>query len=338
MRSFLTLLLALAVWCAGGAPIGAGGLRAEAAPHPGYAARKVARSKKSVRRKVTRRTTRARATRTKATRAKTTRAKANRKARRGSSRRATKRRTTRRKAVVTQRRAGRGARRGTPRRASASRATRRKAATRRKTARRATKRTATRATAKRGAVNRRTAAKRTVGKRTVGKRTAAAKRAAAAKRKTSPKVVVTLRKPTAPRGADVASQAAAAASAPSVGGTPGSVEPELLLVTARAMEEGRIVTRRPWNCVPDRLKAVLGQIAERWGTVTVNSSHRTLAHNRRVGGKPRSFHLKCQAADFSVKGSHKGLVAFLKDHPLVGGYKRYRAGHFHIDVGPKRTW
>ena len=321
MRSFLTLLLALAAWCAGGAPIGAGGLRAEAAPHPGYAARKVARSKKSARRKATRRTTRA-----KATRARTTRAKVNRKARRGSSRRATKRRTTRRKAVVTQRRAGRGARRGTPRRASARRATKR-------TVTRATAKRTRRATAKRGAVNRRTAAKRTV-----GKRTAAAKRAAAAKRKTSPKVVVTLRKPTAPRGADVASQAAAAAIAPSVGGTPGSVEPELLLVTARAMEEGRIVTRRPWNCVPDRLKAVLGQIAERWGPVTVNSTHRSRRHNRRVGGRPRSYHLRCKAVDFRVNAPTPGMVAWLKRHPLVGGYKRYRSGYYHIDTGPRRTW
>ena len=118
----------------------------------------------------------------------------------------------------------------------------------------------------------------------------------------------------------------------------GPVEATLVKAAYSAMETGKLQTKAQFECIPDELKAVLGQIAERWGTVTVNSSHRTLAHNRRVGGKPRSFHLKCQAADFSVKGSHKGLVAFLKDHPLVGGYKRYRAGHFHIDVGPKRTW
>ena len=118
----------------------------------------------------------------------------------------------------------------------------------------------------------------------------------------------------------------------------GPVEPKLIKAAYQAKKSGKLLSRAPFKCIPDELKAVLGQVAERWGTVVVNSSHRSKAHNRRVGGKSRSFHLRCEAADFSVRGSHKGLVAFLRSHPLVGGYKRYRAGHFHIDVGPKRTW
>ena len=118
----------------------------------------------------------------------------------------------------------------------------------------------------------------------------------------------------------------------------GPVEPKLIKAAYSAIETGKLKTKAQFECIPDELKAVLGQVAAKWGTVTVNSSHRTRAHNRKVGGKRRSFHLKCQAADFSVAGSHRGIVAFLKKHPLVGGYKRYRAGHFHIDVGPKRTW
>ena len=118
----------------------------------------------------------------------------------------------------------------------------------------------------------------------------------------------------------------------------GPVEPKLVKAAYSAIETGKLKTKAQFECIPDELKAVLGQVAAKWGTVTVNSSHRTRAHNRKVGGKRRSFHLKCQAADFSVVGSHRGIVAFLRKHPLVGGYKRYRAGHFHIDVGPKRTW
>lgn len=118
----------------------------------------------------------------------------------------------------------------------------------------------------------------------------------------------------------------------------GPVEPKLVKAAYNAMESGKLKTKVQFDCIPDELKAVLGQVAVRFGTVTVNSSHRTRAHNRRVGGKSRSFHLKCQAADFNVAGSHRGIVAFLRKHPMVGGYKRYPAGHFHIDVGPKRTW
>ena len=94
----------------------------------------------------------------------------------------------------------------------------------------------------------------------------------------------------------------------------------------------------PWECVPPRLKSVLAEVTKRWGPVTVNSTHRSQSRNRLVGGKPRSYHLKCQAVDFRVRGSTKGLARWLSRHPNVGGWKRYASGYFHIDTGPKRTW
>ena len=118
----------------------------------------------------------------------------------------------------------------------------------------------------------------------------------------------------------------------------GPVRPELLLVTAQAVEEGRIVSRQPWDCLPDHLKAVLGQVVEKWGPVTVNSTHRSRRHNRRVGGRSRSYHLRCQAVDFRVNAPTPGMVAWLRDHPMIGGYKKYPSGYVHIDVGPRRTW
>ena len=60
--------------------------------------------------------------------------------------------------------------------------------------------------------------------------------------------------------------------------------------------------------------------------------------NRMVGGKKRSYHLKCQAVDFRVKGNNRGLSRFLRSHPSVGGFKRYASGFYHIDTGPRRTW
>ena len=94
----------------------------------------------------------------------------------------------------------------------------------------------------------------------------------------------------------------------------------------------------PWKCVPGRLKRVIKQIRQRWGAVTVNSTHRSKRKNRLVGGKRRSYHLRCQAVDFRVHGSTKGLTRWLARNPSVGGYNRYPSGYYHIDTGPKRTW
>ncbi|MEN0041826.1 MAG: D-Ala-D-Ala carboxypeptidase family metallohydrolase [Pseudomonadota bacterium] len=99
-----------------------------------------------------------------------------------------------------------------------------------------------------------------------------------------------------------------------------------------------IVKNAPWNCVPSRLKRVLDQVSRQYGRVVVNSTYRSSSRNRMVGGKKRSYHLKCQAVDFRVAGSNKGLSRFLRSHPSVGGFKRYASGFYHIDTGPRRTW
>jgi len=94
----------------------------------------------------------------------------------------------------------------------------------------------------------------------------------------------------------------------------------------------------PWRCVPPRLKSVIAQVSKKFGRVTINSTHRSVGYNRKVGGKRRSYHLRCQAVDFRVHGSTRGLTRWLARHPRVGGYKRYPSGFYHIDTGPKRTW
>ena len=97
-----------------------------------------------------------------------------------------------------------------------------------------------------------------------------------------------------------------------------------------------------WNdtkwCVPLELKAVLRKVARKFGPVKVHSTHRWPLENKLKGGKPRSFHLKCRAVDFSVEGAPSGVTAFLKSQPAVGGYSYYRQGFYHIDNGPRRTW
>lgn len=101
---------------------------------------------------------------------------------------------------------------------------------------------------------------------------------------------------------------------------------------------GNIKLNAPWKCVPDKLKAVIREVSRRYGAVIVNSTYRSRSKNRRVGGASRSYHLRCQAVDFRVRGDGRKVLRFLRNHPHVGGLKRYRSGYFHIDTGPRRTW
>lgn len=92
-------------------------------------------------------------------------------------------------------------------------------------------------------------------------------------------------------------------------------------------------------CVPRKLKRVLNRVSHRYGTVTVHSTKRWWFENWRKGGARNSYHLKCQAVDFSVRGDPKSVIAFLRAQREVGGYSYYpRTGHYHIDTGPRRTW
>jgi len=92
------------------------------------------------------------------------------------------------------------------------------------------------------------------------------------------------------------------------------------------------------GCVPQSLKKVLDVVARRFGSVTVNSTHRSVSHNREVGGAKHSYHLKCQAVDFRIHGDYRATIAFLRTQAQVGGLKHYGGGLFHIDTGPRRTW
>ena len=97
-----------------------------------------------------------------------------------------------------------------------------------------------------------------------------------------------------------------------------------------------------WNdtrwCVPWRLKRALRKVSQRFGPVTVYSTHRWPMENKRKGGKPKSFHLRCKATDFAVRGDPSGVLDYLISLPEVGGYSRYPQGFYHIDTGPRRTW
>lgn len=106
--------------------------------------------------------------------------------------------------------------------------------------------------------------------------------------------------------------------------------------------ERRHSVKITWNdskwCVPWSLKRVIRRVAQTYGPVVVHSTHRWPGENRRKGGKPKSYHLRCRAVDFSVPGHNESLIGYLKAQREVGGLSRYPQGFYHIDNGPRRTW
>lgn len=91
------------------------------------------------------------------------------------------------------------------------------------------------------------------------------------------------------------------------------------------------------DCVPYSLKSVLADVEQKFGPVTVTSTHRPHAVVARTG-RP-SLHRDCRAVDFRVSRQRRQVIAFLRNDPRVLGLGLYRNGLIHIDNGPRRaTW
>ncbi|NIX76213.1 D-Ala-D-Ala carboxypeptidase family metallohydrolase [Microvirga terricola] len=106
------------------------------------------------------------------------------------------------------------------------------------------------------------------------------------------------------------------------------------------VEQGAITVQAsaPTKCLPGDLREVVGDIAAKFGTVSIESTHRTAGHNWRAGGARHSLHLSCRAIDMRVHSRTRGLMAYLRSRPEVGGLKIYRNGLIHIDNGERRSW
>jgi hypothetical protein len=88
------------------------------------------------------------------------------------------------------------------------------------------------------------------------------------------------------------------------------------------------------SCLPVGLKQVLVDAAKHFGHVAVLNAHR-----REGTGARGSYHYRCRAVDFRVRGAPvRSVMSFLRSHPNVGGRKIYPMGFFHIDDGPVRSW
>jgi hypothetical protein len=106
------------------------------------------------------------------------------------------------------------------------------------------------------------------------------------------------------------------------------------------VEKGRITLREtaPTQCLPGPLRSVIADLSSRFGTVSIQSTHRSRSHNWQVGGVPHSLHLSCRAIDFRIRARAGGVMAYLRSRPEVGGLKIYRNGIIHVDDGERRSW
>jgi uncharacterized protein YcbK (DUF882 family) len=109
---------------------------------------------------------------------------------------------------------------------------------------------------------------------------------------------------------------------------------------ASLVSHGTITLREsaPTKCIPGDLREVVASVAETFGPVSIESTHRTRGRNWRAGGARQSLHLSCRAVDFRVRARTRGVMAYLRAHPQVGGLKVYRNGIIHIDNGERRSW
>ncbi|MDZ4138570.1 MAG: D-Ala-D-Ala carboxypeptidase family metallohydrolase [Erythrobacter sp.] len=86
----------------------------------------------------------------------------------------------------------------------------------------------------------------------------------------------------------------------------------------------------------DRLQSLRNRLGK---PLIVLSAYRSPAHNKAVGGAPRSKHMDGTAFDISM--SNHDPVVFEAAARAVGflGFGTYpRSGFMHIDLGPERRW
>jgi zinc D-Ala-D-Ala carboxypeptidase len=69
--------------------------------------------------------------------------------------------------------------------------------------------------------------------------------------------------------------------------------------------------------------------------LTITSGYRTPAHNKAVGGAPKSYHLLGKAADFVVKGMSSEVARQIIDPHWLGGME-LGTPHVHLDMRQKK--
>lgn len=84
---------------------------------------------------------------------------------------------------------------------------------------------------------------------------------------------------------------------------------------------------------------LLEDLREKWGRpLVVTSGLRCAWHNERIGGAPKSFHMRGKAADLKVANLNEARALHALAESLGFGGIEIGRGFIHVDTGPKREW
>jgi hypothetical protein len=88
------------------------------------------------------------------------------------------------------------------------------------------------------------------------------------------------------------------------------------------------------QCPSPKLNAVLADIADRFGAVTVVAGHQLTTANHVPGSSREKLHQDCMALDFRPDRSRiDEIKTYLRSRPEIGGVDSYRDGVVHMDLG-----
>jgi Peptidase M15 len=114
-----------------------------------------------------------------------------------------------------------------------------------------------------------------------------------------------------------------AVTAPAAVAPPGAAPKGLIKTDATASTD----------CLPAALRAVLADVAARFGEVTVVSTHQLNTGNHSAGSIREKLHTDCRAVDVRPDRTRiEEIKAYLRTRPEINGVESYRNGVVHMDV------
>ena len=109
-------------------------------------------------------------------------------------------------------------------------------------------------------------------------------------------------------------------------------QPELLPLPAAGAKGVKVGAAAPTECLPGELRAVLADVAARFGDIAVVSTHKLNTVNHSSGSIREKLHHACNAVDFRPDRDRIDEVKkYLRSRPEIGGVESYRNGVVHID-------
>lgn len=93
--------------------------------------------------------------------------------------------------------------------------------------------------------------------------------------------------------------------------------------------------RAPMQCLPERIRGVLTELAQAVGEVEIVSTTELHTDNHSPGSVRAKMHADCKAVDLRVRGKLAEAVAHLRAQPELGAVQSYRNGVIHLDFEPR---